>query len=193
MFIQTETTPNPEVLKFLPGREVLVDGAREFRTPEEGDASPLAKALFDLGDVTRVFFGPDFLTVTKGEDAQWPHLKAPILAAIMDHFTSGKPLFAKEGGSDGEAVGHDDGVYEGETAQIVAEIKDLLDTRIRPAVAQDGGDILFSRFDVDTGVVWLNMRGACSGCPSSTATLRAGVENMLKHYVPEVTRVEQTL
>ena len=195
MFIQTETTPNPEVLKFLPGREVLGSnapggGAREFRTPEEGDVSPLAKALFELGDVTRVFFGPDFLTVTKGEDAQWPHLKAPILAAIMDHFTSGRPLFEESGG---EAGGHDDLVYEGETAQVVAEIKELLDTRIRPAVAQDGGDILFNRFEPDTGVVWLHMRGACSGCPSSSATLKAGVENMLKHYVPEVTRVEQTL
>ncbi|ADG08544.1 NifU family protein [Caulobacter segnis] len=190
MFIQTETTPNPEVLKFLPGREVLVEGAREFRTAEEGEASPLAKALFDLGDVTRVFFGPDFLTVTKGEAAQWPHLKAPILAAIMDHFTSGRPLLldAEPGG------GHDeDGVYDEEASQIVAEIKELLDTRIRPAVAQDGGDIVFSRFEPQTGVVWLHMRGACSGCPSSSATLKAGVENMLKHYVPEVTRVEQTL
>ena len=191
MFIQTETTPNPEVLKFLPGREVLMEGAREFRTPEEGDASPLAKALFDLGDVTRVFFGPDFLTVTKGEDAQWPHLKAPILAAIMDHFTSGRPLLLDQSAEGG---GHDeDGVYDEETSQIVAEIKELLDTRIRPAVAQDGGDIVFSKFEPQTGVVWLHMRGACSGCPSSSATLKAGVENMLKHYVPEVTRVEQTL
>lgn len=193
MFIQTEATPNPEVLKFLPGREVMGEGSRDFRDAEDAAVSPLAAELFALDGVTRVFFGPDFLTVGKAEGRDWGLLKAPILAAIMDHFTSGKPLFAKEGGSDGEAVGHDDGVYEGETAQIVAEIKDLLDTRIRPAVAQDGGDILFSRFDVDTGVVWLNMRGACSGCPSSTATLRAGVENMLKHYVPEVTRVEQTL
>ena len=189
MFIQTETTPNPEVLKFLPGREVLGEGAREFRTQEEGAASPLAQALFDLGDVTRVFFGPDFLTVTKGGSAQWPHLKAPILAAIMDHFTSGRPLLL-----DAEAAsGHDEGDYDEETSQIVAEIKELLDTRIRPAVAQDGGDIVFSRFEPQTGVVWLHMRGACSGCPSSSATLKAGVENMLKHYVPEVTRVEQTL
>jgi Fe-S cluster biogenesis protein NfuA len=199
MFIQTETTPNPEVLKFLPGREVLGSntsggGAREFRTPEEGDASPLAKALFDLGDVTRVFFGPDFLTVTKGEDAQWPHLKAPILAAIMDHFTSGRPVLLDQSASANGGGGHDeDGVYDEETSQIVAEIKELLDTRIRPAVAQDGGDIVFSRFEPQTGVVWLHMRGACSGCPSSSATLKAGVENMLKHYVPEVTRVEQTL
>ena len=116
-------------------------------------------------------------------------MKAPILAAIMDHFTSGRPLLV----GDSEDAGHDDTAYEGETAQIVAEIKDLLDTRIRPAVAQDGGDILFNRFDVNTGVVWLNMRGACSGCPSSSATLKAGVENMLKHYVPEVTAVEQAL
>jgi Fe-S cluster biogenesis protein NfuA len=189
MFIQTETTPNPEVLKFLPGREVLGEGAREFKTVEEGASSPLAKALFDLGDVTRVFFGPDFLTVTKDADAEWPHLKAPILAAIMDHFTSGRALLldATESGHD------DDGVYDDENSQIVAEIKELLDTRIRPAVAQDGGDIVFSKFEPATGVVWLHMRGACSGCPSSSATLKAGVENMLKHYVPEVTRVEQTL
>ena len=189
MFIQTEPTPNPEVLKFIPGQAVMGEGTRDFREPSEAQASPLAADLFDIEGVTRVFFGPDFVTVGKHASFDWPHLKAPILAAIMDHFTSGRPLFAGES----EAASHDDGAYEGETAQIVAEIKDLLDTRIRPAVAQDGGDILFSRFDVETGVVWLNMRGACSGCPSSTATLKAGVENMLKHYVPEVTRVEQTL
>jgi Fe-S cluster biogenesis protein NfuA len=190
MFIQTEATPNPEVLKFLPGREVMGEGSRDFREAEAAKASPLAAELFAIEGVTRVFFGADFLTVGKSGDHDWAHLKAPILAAIMDHFTSGQPLFA---GADDAATGHDDEVYEGETAQIVAEIKDLLDTRIRPAVAQDGGDILFSRFDEQTGVVWLNMRGACSGCPSSTATLKAGVENMLKHYVPEVTRVEQSL
>lgn len=190
MFIQTEATPNPEVLKFLPGRTVLGDGTRDFRSADEAQASPLAADIFDIEGVTRVFFGPDFITVGKHPSFDWPHLKAPVLAAIMDHFTSGRPLFAEEGDQSG---GHDEGVYEGETAQIVAEIKDLLDTRIRPAVAQDGGDILFHKFEADTGVVWLNMRGACSGCPSSTATLKAGVENMLKHYVPEVTRVEQTL
>lgn len=188
MFIQTENTPNPEVLKFLPGREVLSEGAREFRGADEATVSPLAKALFDLDDVVRVFFGTDFLTVTKHEDSDWSHMKAPILAAIMDHFTSGQPILSDTSGS-----GHDETVYDGETAQIVEEIKDLLDTRIRPAVAQDGGDIVFSRFEADTGVVYLHMRGACSGCPSSSATLKAGVENMLKHYVPEVTRVEQTL
>ena len=190
MFIQTEVTPNPEVLKFLPGRELLTEGSRDFRTMEEAQASPLAGDLFDIEGVTRVFFGTDFLTVGKDGHHDWPHLKAPILAVIMDHFTSGRPLFEESGG---EAGGHDDRVYEGETAQVVAEIKELLDTRIRPAVAQDGGDILFNRFEPDTGVVWLHMRGACSGCPSSSATLKAGVENMLKHYVPEVTRVEQTL
>ena len=190
MFIQTETTPNPEVLKFMPGRDVLGEGAREFKTADDGAASPLAQALFRLDDVTRVFFGPDFLTVTKSPQAEWPHLKAPILAAIMDHFTSGRPLLL-----DAAQSGHDDddGVYDTETLQIVAEIKELLDTRIRPAVAQDGGDIVFNRFEPATGVVWLHMRGACSGCPSSSATLKSGVENMLKHYVPEVTRVEQTL
>jgi Fe-S cluster biogenesis protein NfuA len=191
MFIQTEATPNPEVLKFLPGKAVLGEGTRDFRSPDEASASPLAADLFGIEGVTRVFFGPDFITVGKQADEEWAHLKAPILASIMDHFTSGQPLFADAG--DSEAGGHDEGVYEGDTAQIVAEIKDLLDTRIRPAVAQDGGDILFNRFDVATGVVWLNMRGACSGCPSSSATLKSGVENMLKHYVPEVTRVEQAL
>ncbi|MBI1200756.1 MAG: NifU family protein [Phenylobacterium sp.] len=190
MFIQTEATPNPEVLKFLPGKAVLGEGTRDFRSPDEAGASPLAAEIFDITGVTRVFFGPDFITVGKHAAVDWPMLKAPILAAIMDHYTSGRALFA-EGAE--TAGGHDEGVYEGETAQVVAEIKDLLDTRIRPAVAQDGGDILFNRFDPDTGVVWLNMRGACSGCPSSSATLKAGVENMLKHYVPEVTRVEQAL
>jgi Fe-S cluster biogenesis protein NfuA len=192
MFIQTEITPNPEVLKFLPGRDVLGEGAREFRDADEAAVSPLAKALFDLDNVSRVFFGPDFLTVTKDPDADWPHLKAPILAAIMDHFTSGAALLSDMPNGQGDQ-GHDNTVYDGDTAQIVAEIKELLDTRIRPAVAQDGGDIVFSRFEPESGVVYLHMRGACSGCPSSSATLKAGVENMLKHYVPEVTRVEQTL
>jgi len=191
MFIQTEATPNPEVLKFLPGRELMAEGTRDFRDAEAAQASPLAAELFAIGGVTRVFFGSDFLTVGKDADSDWSLLKAPILAAIMDHFTAERPLFAADAAAD--AGGHDGEVYEGETAQIVAEIKDLLDSRIRPAVAQDGGDILFNRFEPDTGVVWLHMKGACSGCPSSSATLKAGVENMLKHYVPEVTRVEQTL
>jgi Fe-S cluster biogenesis protein NfuA len=188
MFIQTETTPNPNTLKFLPGRTLADGGSHDFRTAEEAEASPLANRLFAIDGVTGVFFGSDFLTVTRAEDGlSWPQLKAPVLAAVMDHFTSGEPLF-----SNAEAQGHGDQAYEGETAQVVAEIKELLDTRIRPAVAQDGGDILFDRFEPDTGIVWLHMRGACSGCPSSAATLKAGVENMLRHYVPEVSRVEQT-
>ena len=194
MFIQTEVTPNPRVLKFIPGREVLGDGgAHEFRTPDEAAASPLAEALFGLDGVARVFFGPDYLTVAAHPGTEWPQIKAPILAAIMDHYTSSRPLFvtAPSGGS---ASAHDEEtVYEGDVAEVVQEIKDLLDQRIRPAVAQDGGDILFNRFDPSTGVVWLHMKGACSGCPSSALTLKSGVENMLKHYVPEVTRVEQTL
>ncbi len=189
MFIQTEATPNPDVLKFIPGREVLGQGTREFRSAAEAMASPLAAAIFDLDGVGRVFFGPDFVTVTKSDSLDWPQLKAPVLAAIMEHFTSNAPILS----DGGEAAGHDADVYEGDVAQIVAEIKDLLDTRIRPAVAQDGGDILFNRFEAATGVVWLHMRGACAGCPSSSATLKSGVENMLKHYVPEVTRVEQAL
>lgn len=188
MFIQTETTPNPEVLKFLPGREVLGGEVREFIDAAEAEASPLAHAIFETPGVTRVFFGSDFVTVTKASDLEWRQLKAPILAAIMEHFTSGAPILTGVQ----VAQAHADKVYDGDTAQIVAEIKDLLDTRIRPAVAQDGGDILFDRFD-DDGTVWLHMRGACAGCPSSAATLKSGVENMLKHYVPEVTRVEQTL
>jgi hypothetical protein len=175
MFIQTEPTPNPQVLKFLPGRDVFPDGSRDFRDAEEAEASPLASELFAIDGVDRVYFGGDFVTVGKAADQDWALLKAPILAAIMDHFTAGRPLF-REGET---TAGHAEGAYEGDVAQIVAEIKDLLDTRIR--------------FDVNDGVVYLNMKGACSGCPSSTATLKAGVENLLKHYVPEVTRVEQAV
>lgn len=189
MFIQTEPTPNPNTLKFLPGRTLAEVASHDFRSGDEAQSSPLAKRLFEIEGVTGVYFGRDFLTVTRAEDGlTWAQLKAPVLAAVMDHFTSGEPLF-----SGADAQGHGDQAYEGETAQVVAEIKELLDTRIRPAVAQDGGDILFDRFEADTGIVWLHMRGACSGCPSSSATLKAGVENMLRHYVPEVTRVEQTV
>ena len=191
MFIQTETTPNPLTLKFLPGRDVTGEGTREFRSPEEAQGSALARALFEIDGIARVFFGPDFVTVSRhAGDLEWRQLKAPILAAIMDHYTSGEALYASSSDAD---VGHDGQVYEGDAAQIVTEIKDLLDSRVRPAVAQDGGDILFNRFDAATGVVYLHMRGACSGCPSSAATLKAGVENLLKHYVPEVTSVEQAL
>ncbi len=194
MFIQTETTPNPNTLKFLPGRVLAESGSHDFRTAEDAAGSPLAARLFGLEGVAGVFFGTDFLTVTRAEGGlTWPQLKAPILAAVMDHFTSGAPLFAGDAAANSQGDAHGSDVYEGDTAQVVAEIKELLDNRIRPAVAQDGGDILFDRFEPDTGVVWLHMRGACSGCPSSSATLKSGVENMLRHYVPEVTRVEQSV
>ncbi len=185
MFIQTEDTPNPLTLKFIPGQDVSPGAPREFRTEDEAWASPLATELFEIDGVTRVYFGSDFLTVTKhAGDIDWRGLKAPVLAAIMEHFASGQPLYRGEGG----ASAHDEAVYEGDAAQIVAEIKDLLDTRIRPAVAQDGGDIIFRSFH--DGIVELELHGACSGCPSSTATLKNGIENMLKHYVPEVIAVE---
>jgi Fe-S cluster biogenesis protein NfuA len=196
MFIQTETTPNPNSLKFLPGRAVSPGEPMEFASPDEAVRSPLAEALFGVEGVERVYFGPDFIAVSRREDAarDWDQMKAPVLAAIMDHYVAGAPLLAGgQPAAGAQDVGHNDAAYEGDAAQVVAEIKDLLDTRIRPAVAQDGGDIVFDRFEPDTGIVWLHMRGACSGCPSSSATLKAGVENMLRHYVPEVTRVEQTL
>ena len=185
MFIQTEATPNPNALKFLPGREVS-EPPREFLTIDEAAVSPLAEALFQLEGVCGVFFGADYVSVTRdpaGPD--WTQMKAPILAAVMDHFVSGAPL-VRDGAGEGAAT-------EGEDSEIVAEIKQLLDSRIRPAVAQDGGDILFDAFDEATGVLSLRMRGACAGCPSSSATLKAGVEQMMKHYVPEVTRVEQVI
>ncbi len=192
MFIQTEPTPNPNTLKFLPGREVAPSGVLEFRSPDEAVASPLAEALFVVDGVAGVMFGPDFIAVSRADDSPvWAEMKAPILAAIMDHFMAGLPILTGEAGRG--ASTHDDRVYEGEAAQVVAEIKDILDTRVRPAVARDGGDIVFDRFEPDTGIVWLHMRGACAGCPSSSATLKAGIENMLRHYVPEVSRVEQTL
>lgn len=185
MFIQTEATPNPNVLKFLPGREVSPARPLEYRTIDEAVASPLAEALFQIEGVEGVFFGADYVSVTRAAAGpDWTAMKAPVLSALMDHFMSGAAL-----------VRHDDGAgdHAPDDSEIVAEIKALLDNRIRPAVAQDGGDILFDAFDEETGVVRLRMRGACSGCPSSGATLKAGVEQMLKHYVPEVTAVEQVL
>jgi len=185
MFIQTEPTPNPNVLKFLPGRDVS-ENPRDFVNRDEAAASPLAEALFELEGVTGVFFGYDYVSVTRdAQGLEWTQMKAPILAAIMDHFVSGAPLLR------GEAVSSAD--PDAEDTEIIAEIKQLLDSRIRPAVAQDGGDILFDAFDEETGVLSLRMRGACAGCPSSSATLKAGVEQMMKHYVPEVTRVEQVI
>ncbi|MBI2261530.1 MAG: NifU family protein [Caulobacterales bacterium] len=185
MFIQTEPTPNPNALKFLPGREVSAE-PREFLSIDQAAASPLAEALFQLEGVAGVFFGADYVSVTRDPAGlEWSRMKAPILATIMDHFVSGAPLMRH-----GEADGADSGAGDSE---IVAEIKQLLDSRIRPAVAQDGGDILFDAFDEESGVLSLRMRGACAGCPSSSATLKAGVEQMMKHYVPEVTRVEQVI
>ena len=185
MFIQTEPTPNPHVLKFLPGRDVAPQGVLEYRTIDEAAASPLAEALFELEGVEGVFFGADYVSVTRGAQApDWSAMKAPILSVIMDHFVSGAPLTR-----DAPATTEDGG----EDTEIVAEIKGLLDSRIRPAVAQDGGDILFDHFDEETGVLRLRMRGACSGCPSSSATLKAGVEQMMRHYIPEVTSVEQVI
>lgn len=191
MFIQTESTPNPATLKFLPGRDVYPDGAIEFGDIEAAQVSPLAAALFEVEGVSRVFFGADFITVTKQSHVDWPHVKPSILGAIMDTFVSGRPVVnpgAGVGAQGSQAV-----AYDGDTAQLVREIEELLATRVRPAVAQDGGDIDFDRFDPATGVVYLRLRGACSGCPSSTITLKQGIENMLKHYVPEVTRVEQAV
>ncbi len=190
MFIQTQPTPNPATLKFLPGQDVSPSTPYEFARPEEAAASPLAAALFGVNGVTGVFFGSDFVSITKSDDADWSVVKPQALAAIMDHFVSGAPLLADAAPGAGPPDGEDDIVYEGETAEIVAEIKELIATRVRPAVANDGGDIIFKRFDAETGVVYLSMRGACSGCPSSAMTLKSGVENLLRHYVPEVTAVE---
>lgn len=191
MFIQTESTPNPRTLKFLPGREVLGQGSREFADADAALASPLATALFNVDGVERVYLGGDFLTITKTEAIEWPHLKPHVLAAIMDHFTSGHPVLldANAGAEEGEA----DIAYEGEAADIVKEIKEIIEARVRPAVARDGGDITFHSWDHAQGIVRLNMRGSCAGCPSSTLTLKQGIENMLRHYVPEVNRVEQVV
>lgn len=185
MFIQTESTPNPRTLKFLPGREVMGTGAvADFADREAAERSPLARALFEIPDVARVFFGSDFISVTKS-DADWRHLKPAILAAIMDHFTRGLPLLESSDEEAAEEITHGDGDPE-----IVAQIRELLDTRVRPAVAGDGGDIIFKGFDGGSGVVFLHLRGSCAGCPSSTMTLKNGIENMLRHYIPEVNAVE---
>lgn len=183
MFIQTEATPNPATLKFLPGRDVLGGGTREFRTADEAKASPLAAALFGVSGVTGVFFGSDFVTVTKS-GGEWQHLKPAILGAIMEHYLSGAPILAE--GSEAEHTG--DEFFAPEDADTVATIKELLETRVRPAVAGDGGDITFRGFR--DGVVYLTMKGACSGCPSSTATLKHGIQNLLRHFLPDVQSVE---
>jgi Fe-S cluster biogenesis protein NfuA len=182
MFIQTEATPNPATLKFLPGRSVLETGTLDLRSAEDAAKSPLAERLFGINGVNGVFFGSDFITVSKA-DGEWPQLKPAILGAIMEHFMSGAPLL-NEGETNTEA---EEEFFETADAEIVTTIKDLIETRVRPAVANDGGDITFKGFK--EGIVYLHMKGACSGCPSSTATLRHGIQNLLKHYVPEVVEV----
>jgi len=182
MFIQTEPTPNPATLKFLPGREIMTSGTADFPTAASAARSPLAERLFQIDGVNGVFLGSDFVTVTKGEDRNWQILKPAVLGVIMEHFTSGRPILV-------ETVSSDASDTEGgePDSEVVSQIKELLDTRVRPAVAQDGGDIIFHGFQ--DGVVYLHMQGSCSGCPSSTATLKAGIENMLRHYLPEVVEV----
>ena len=182
MFIETEGTPNPATLKFLPGRAVMAQGTADFAAAEAAERSPLAVALFDLPGVARVFLGHDFITVTKSEALDWQALKPQILGVIVEHFAAGRAVIAGEEAAADEDVAPED-------AEIVSQIKELLDTRVRPAVAGDGGDIVFRGYR--DGIVRLHMQGACSGCPSSRATLKHGVENMLRHYIPEVVAVEQ--
>ena len=190
MFIETETTPNPAALKFLPGTTVMAAGSREFATPEAADASPLAQAIFDTGEVVNVFFGADFVSVTAAPGADWSALKPQVIAILLDHFVSEAPLFtpATAGGIAVPPPEDEMAVEERpEDAEVIAAINELLETRVRPAVAGDGGDIAYRGFR--DGVVYLTLQGSCSGCPSSTATLKHGIEGLLKHYVPEVTEV----
>lgn len=182
MFIQTESTPNPATLKFLPGQTVLEMGTADFPTSDTAGSSPLATRLFAVDGVAGVFLGNDFVTVTKTEAVEWDHVKPAILGAVMEHFQSGQPVMSGDADPSG---GHAE--HTGEDGEIVGQIKELLDTRVRPAVAQDGGDITFHGFD--RGVVYLHMQGACAGCPSSTLTLKMGIENLLRHYIPEVLEV----
>jgi Fe-S cluster biogenesis protein NfuA len=184
MFIQTEATPNPATLKFLPGQPVLESGTLDLRRREDAEKSPLAERLFGIEGVDGVFFGSDFITVSKSA-GEWPQLKPAILGAIMEHFMSGAPLLRD--GETATGTGDADEFFEPGDADTVATIKDLIETRVRPAVANDGGDITFRGFK--DGIVFLHMKGACSGCPSSTATLRHGIQNLLRHYVPDVVEV----
>ena len=189
MFIETETTPNPATLKFLPGQEVMPAGTREFTSPEAAEASPLAQALFDLGEVTGVLFGRDFVSVTAAPGVSWAALKPQVVAMLLDHFVSGAPLFApgSAGGISVAPEGDDDFADDPADADVIAQIQELIETRVRPAVANAGGDIVYRGFR--EGVVYLSMQGACSGCPSSAATLKQGIETLLRHYVPEVSEV----
>jgi Fe-S cluster biogenesis protein NfuA len=180
MFIQTEATPNPATLKFLPGRAVMATGTANFPDADTAGRSPLAQRLFAVPGVTGVFLGSDFVTVSKDEATDWYALKPTLLGAIMEHFTSGQPVMAEEDAAAPAGADEDEG-------EVVQQIRELLETRVRPAVAQDGGDIIFHRYE--DGIVYLHMQGSCSGCPSSTATLKAGIENMLRHYIPEVHEV----
>ncbi len=186
MLIETETTPNPATLKFLPGQSVMEAGTRDFASHEEAEASPLAEALFNLGDVEGVFFGRDFISVTAAPGIGWQMLKADVIGILLDHFSAQMPLFKPASAGFGVPAVED---FDDDPAdaEIVAQIRDLIETRVRPAVANDGGDIVYRGFD--KGKVYLRMQGACSGCPSSTATLKNGIESLLKHYVPEVTEV----
>lgn len=179
MFIQTEQTPNPASLKFLPGRAVMDAGTANFPSPDTAARSPLAQRLFEIEGVTGVFLGTDFVTVSKADTLDWYVLKPSILGVIMEHFTAGRPVIMAEAAAEGSQSAED--------SEIEAQIRELIDTRVRPAVAQDGGDIIFQGYE--HGVVYLHMQGSCSGCPSSTMTLKAGIENMLRHYIPEVTEV----
>ena len=183
MFIQTEATPNPATLKFLPGRQVLGDGTADYRSPDEAARSPLAQSLFGIDGISGVFLGSDFISVTKSDADEWQHLKPAILGAIMEHYMSGAEVIASDGAND--AAGEN---YDAADEETVQTIKELLDTRVRPAVAQDGGDITFHGFR--DGIVYLSMRGACAGCPSSTATLQYGIENLLRHFCPDVQEVQ---
>ena len=188
MLIETELTPNPATIKFLPGRAVMENGTRDFAAPEEAEASPLAEALFGLGDVTGVFFGREFISVTAAPGSEWSSLKPDVLAILLDHFSANMPLFKPAAA--GFSVPSADADYpldDPEDADIVVQIKELIETRIRPAVANDGGDIVYRGFQ--KGIVFLQMQGACAGCPSSSATLKNGIEQLLKHYVPEVIEV----
>ena len=178
MFIQTEPTPNPATLKFLPGREVMGHGTADFTQPAQAARSPLATRLFAVDGVSSVFLGSDFITVGKADGAEWTVLKPQLLATIMEHFTSGQPII----------VGEDQAAASDQESEVVTQIRELIETRVRPAVAQDGGDIIFRGFE--DGVVYLHLQGACSGCPSSSATLKHGIENMLRYYVPEVQAVQ---
>ena len=187
MLIETEPTPNPATLKFLPGRTVMDAGTRDFATPEEAEASPLAEALFGLGDVTGVFFGRDFVSVTAGPGVEWHALKPDVLSILLDHFSAQMPLFRQGAASFAVPAESDEFPSDPADAEIVEQIKDLIETRIRPAVANDGGDIVYRGFD--KGKVFLQMQGACAGCPSSSATLKQGIEQLLRYYVPEVTEV----